>query len=180
MPAQDYGGSRLVLVDGAVAHLVRGHHGLIAGCSFASDVPNTPRLGQLRDYVDDITWKVEAHTLGEAAGALRADAVESKSALRTDNMHLNDFREQVYGVTQADRCAWLALGRIGIEVARDLFFHRGRHTHATLVSTMEAQRTVVARLGSFAGPRQRRGAMAVVVFCGKTRYGCKTQWVTHR
>lgn len=33
-----YGGSRLVRAHGAVAHLVRGHHGLIAGCALARDV----------------------------------------------------------------------------------------------------------------------------------------------
>lgn len=38
-----YGGSRRAHVHGAVAHPVRGHHGLIAECSFAKDVVN-PRF----------------------------------------------------------------------------------------------------------------------------------------
>lgn len=170
------GGSRLVRVHGAVTHLVRGHHGLIAGCSFAKDVlktfllpiANAPRLGKCLAYVDDITLSVEAHTLGEAAAALRSDLEEVECALRSENIHLNDAKEQVHGATLADRRAWEAQGSATVEVARGRrVSHRSRRTHPTLAATMRAQRSGATRLGCHDRARQHRVAMAVAAFCGK-------------
>lgn len=67
-----YGGSRLARVHGAVAHLVHGAHGLIAGCSFAKDVlrsfllPVARRvhMEKFRDYEGGITLQIEAASLG--------------------------------------------------------------------------------------------------------------------
>lgn len=105
------GGTRPVRVHSAVAHGVRGaswphSRGLIrqgrSHIRFAPDRQHSaPRA--VRDYVDVTALKVEAQTPGEAADALRADFEQIKSALRTDDMHLNVSKEQVYGVTQADR-----------------------------------------------------------------------------
>lgn len=60
--------------------------------------------------MDDITLTVEACTIGDAAATLRSDLGEVESSLRADNMQLSDAKEQVYGVTQADREAWEATG----------------------------------------------------------------------
>lgn len=63
-----YCGSRLVRVRGAIGRLVRGHHVVIAGCSFARDmieafllpVARLPFRREYRGYVDYITVRVEA------------------------------------------------------------------------------------------------------------------------
>lgn len=72
-----YGGSHLVSVHSEVGHPLRGHHGLIAGCSFEDRVLKAFLLavarlhirGQFRRFVDYITKRSEAATLGETAAA---------------------------------------------------------------------------------------------------------------
>lgn len=138
-------------------------------------------LGLFRDSFNDITLAVEACAPGEAAAALRSDLDEVKSVLRAGNMQLNDAKEQVYGAYSAYREAWEASSVSAVEVAGGLgVFHRGRRTHPALAATLGADRPVTTRIGTLRGARQCRGAMALVVLCGKPFYGCETQWVTHR
>lgn len=97
-----YGGSRLVRVHGAVAHLVRGCRKLTTGCSFAEDIlkdflfrgPAPPPQTIPGRCGRDITLRVEAATLGEAAAALREDLDEIKGALRADNVRPKDAKSK--------------------------------------------------------------------------------------
>lgn len=135
----DYSGSRLARVHGAVAHPVLGAHGLIAECCFAKEIKKSfflpvarrARMWRFRDYVDDITLHIEAATTGEAVAALHDDLEEVKRARSGESMPLNDAKLPIYGATQARRMAWEALGDKAVEGARDSGAPQGARTHPT-------------------------------------------------
>ena len=124
----------------AVSFPAQGHHGLIAGCSFAKDLLKAfltpvrllPIPGAFRDYVDGMTILVSAPSPQRAALDLHTSLTSAKAALRANNMLLNDSKEQVYGATVATRRAWQDLtGTPAVAVAKDLGVYHFAHGQST-------------------------------------------------
>ena len=127
-----YSGPRLIRAHGAVSRPATGHHGLIAGCSFAKDLlkaflATTALLdvpATFRDYVDDMTLLAHGASPQQAAVKLQHALTMVKHQLRQDNMSLNDEKEQIYGPTVAVRHAWHVLtGTPAVSTAKDLGIH---------------------------------------------------------
>lgn len=97
-----YTGDIHVKTHGAVAQPRRGNHGLAAGCAFAKDIlkafmatlkTECPE-GKPGDYAHNSTLSMERTTAAECAARMHAQLEKLNSALRRDNMALNDGGEQ--------------------------------------------------------------------------------------
>lgn len=67
-----------------------------------------------------------------------------KAALRAGNMRPNDFEEQVYGPTIADRRAWGTCGGAVVDTTQDLgVFYLTQRAHTTLCATLGARQVSV-------------------------------------
>lgn len=107
-------GDRYARVHGAVAQPRRGKRGLGAICAFAQDIlkafirPLKQECpgGRPRDYVDDVTLQVQGDTAESCATQMHEQLDKQKDALRTDNMVLNDGKQQVLGLTKGVCEAW--------------------------------------------------------------------------
>ena len=167
----------------------QGHHGLIAGCSFAkgllkaflTPVRLLPIPGAFRDYVDDMTVLVTAPSPQRAALDLHTSLTSVKAALRADNMLLNDSKEQVYGATVATRRAWQDLtGTPAVAVAKDLGVYHFAHgqKHPAFQAAAARLRGVAQRIGGLPIPRARKGLIASAIFYGKLLYGKEVHALT--
>lgn len=103
-----YKRDRHVKPHGTLAQPRTGNHGLVASCAFAKDthkactatLKNNCAEGRPRDYVDDIALCEEGDTAIECAAKMHAEFEQPKSALRRDNVALNDGKQQVLGFTK--------------------------------------------------------------------------------
>ena len=186
-----YSARRLIRVHGAVARPTAGHHGLIAGCSFAKDylksflgpIAKHATSTNFRDYVDDMVLIAKGDNPGQAAAKLEQDLIQIKNALAADNMVLNDAKQQIYGPTAADRKAWQELtGQAAIGQVKDLgVWHYGYgYKHPLLDSKLQELRTTASRIGNIPIPRERKATMAAAIVYGRCLYGQEAHFLTAR
>ena len=186
-----YSGPRRLRAHGAVSRPTSGHHGLIAGCSFAKDLLKsflTPIReldidATFRDYVDDMTILSHGRTAREAATHLLGALTTVKAHLTSDNMVLNQDKEQIYGSTVEVRSAWRSLsGTDAVSTAKDLGVHHYGylHKHPVLDSKLSALGPACQRISCIPTTRNRRLHIASSIIFGKCLYGHETHYLTRR
>ena len=183
-----YSGPRRLRAHGAISNPT-GHHGLIAGCSFAKDLlkaflhttATLPMQVTFRDYVDDMTPLATGAAPEEAAVHLQQSLGTVEKQLVHDNMCLNDDTQQIYGNTQAVRLAWDARNPVpAAHAAKGLGIHHYAYLHRRpVLDTKLAQfPTTVKRVSYVPATRGRRASLAGAIIYGRCIYGHENHYVT--
>ena len=186
-----YSGPRRLRAHGAISNTTTGHHGLIAGCSFAKDLlkaflrtaATLPMHATFRDYVDDMTLLSTGATPDEAAMRLQESLDIVKAQLIQDNMCLNDDKQQIYGNTQAVRDAWNERNSVpAVDTAKDLGVHHYGylHRHPVLDAKLTQFASTAKRISFVPTSRDRRASLAGAIIFGRCLYGHESHYITQR
>ena len=186
-----YSGPRRLRAHGAISRTTSGHHGLIAGCSFAKDILKSFRSvvhtlampATFRDYVDDMTLYASGATPDEANDRLRRALGLLTARLTSDNMRLDDSKKQIPGNTKSARDAWNARGAApAVDVAKDLAVHHCRYPqkHPVLHTKLSQFAATAKRFCLIPTTRLRRASLASAVNYGRCVYGRETAYARKR
>ena len=173
-----YSGPRRLRAHGAISSTTHGHHGLIAGCSFAKDllkaflsIVHTLDLpAHFRDYVDDMILYVAGATPEQAVEQLQEALRLLKQQLVADNMQLNDDKQQIFNAQNATRDAWDSCNAApAVATAKDLGVHHYGylHQHPVLNSKLAQFAATAKKISFIPTSRQRRASLAAAIVYGR-------------
>lgn len=186
-----YSGPRRRRAHGAISRPTAGHHGLIAGCSYARDIRKAvlrttatlPTPAIFHDYVEDMTLLATGATPQEAASNLLQSSSAAHNQLTADSMCLNADKQQTYGGSRRVReVLETPSDTPAVYTAKDLGVHHDGYLHKHPVLDCKLKQfSSTARLTSFIPTtRPRRAAPAGPIVFGRCLHGHERHCIMQR